>query len=80
MPMLLAGREPDHITKPDLLDRSVFALSPAAATRDDESLTKRMRVPRSPRARLERYAGTLNKRRIGCLKKRIDPYRASEPL
>src|ERR1700756_5316817 len=45
MPVLLAGREPDHITGPDLLDRSAFALSPAAARRDDEGLTERMRVP-----------------------------------
>ena len=58
MPVLLAGREPDHITGPDLLDRSAFALNPAAAGRDDESLTEWMRVPCSPRARLEGYAGT----------------------
>jgi hypothetical protein len=78
--MLLSGRDPNHITGPDLLDRAAFALSPATASRDDESLTKRMRVPCSPRARLERYAGTLNERRIGCLKKRINPYSAGEPL
>ena len=78
--MLLSGRDPNHITGPDLLDRAAFALSPATASRDDESLTKRMRVPCSPRAWLERYAGALNKRRIGCLKKRIDPHGASEPL
>jgi len=47
---------------------------------DDESLTERMLVPCSPRARLEGYARTLNKCRIGCLKKRIDPYGASEPF
>ena len=56
------------------------ALSPAAASRDDESLAERMRMPCSPRARLEGYAGTLNKCRIGCLKKRIDPYGAGKPL
>src|ERR1022692_2289987 len=38
MPVLLAGREPDHLTGPDLLDRSAFALRPAAASRDDEGL------------------------------------------
>ena len=68
MPVLLAGREPDHITGPDLLDRSAFALNPAAASRDDESLTEWMRMPCSPRAGLESYAGTLNERRIGRLK------------
>jgi hypothetical protein len=30
MPVLLAGREPDHITGPDFLDRSAFALKPFA--------------------------------------------------
>jgi hypothetical protein len=39
MPVLLAGREPDYITGPDLLDRATFALNPAAASRDDEGLT-----------------------------------------
>ncbi len=80
MPVLLAGREPDHITRPDVLDRSAFALDPATASRDDESLTPRMRVPRSSRARLESYAGTLNQCRIRRLKERVDSYGASEPL
>src|SRR4030088_2369093 len=31
MPVLLAVREPDHVTGSDLLDRYTFALSPAAA-------------------------------------------------
>src|SRR5436853_4050878 len=68
MPVLLAGREPDHVTGPDLLNRSTFALSPAAARRDDESLAERMSVPCSSRARLERNASPLNKSGIGCLK------------
>src|ERR1700704_1076324 len=49
---------------PNLLNAAAFALSPATASRDDESLTERMRVPCSPRVRLESYAGTLNKRGI----------------
>jgi hypothetical protein len=79
MPVPLAGREPDHVPGTDLLDRTAFALNPVAAGRDDESLTERMRMPCSPRARLEGYAGTLDKCRIAYLKKRIDPYGASEP-
>jgi len=31
VPVFLAGREPDHITRPDLLDWSAFALDPTAA-------------------------------------------------
>ena len=60
MPVLLAGREPDHIAGPDLLDRSALALSPAAAGRHDQGLTERMRMPCGPRARLEGDAGALN--------------------
>src|SRR5258708_31665898 len=52
MPVLLAGREPDHITRPDFLGRTAFALDPAAARRDDERLTERVRMPRSPGPRL----------------------------
>src|SRR2546422_7354908 len=55
MPVLLAGREPDHIAGPDLLDRPAFALSPSAARRNDKSLTEGMRVPCSPRPWLEGY-------------------------
>ena len=80
MPVFLAGREPDHVTGSDLLDRSTFALSPAAARRNDQRLAERMRVPCSSRARLERNASPLNKGGIGCLKKRIDSNRPSEPL
>src|SRR3954451_611280 len=80
VPVLLAGREPDHVTRPDFLDRSAPTLRPATACRDDESLTERVRMPCSPRTRLESDAGTLNKCRIGCLKKWIDTYRSSEPL
>ena len=78
--MLLAGREQDHITGPDLLDGVALALNPAAARRDDERLAKRMSVPCCPRAGLESYAGTLNKGRVGSLKKWIDPYSPGEPL
>ena len=37
-------------------------------------------MPCRPCARFEGHAGALNKRRIGCLEKRIDPNRAREPL
>ena len=80
MPVLLARREPDHITRPDLLERSAFSLNPSAARRNDQDLTERMRVPSSSRTRLKCNAGALNKRRIGCLKKGIDANGTSEPL
>jgi len=80
VPVLLAWREPDHIAGPDELDRSAFALSPATSCCDDESLSERMRVPRSPRARLECDARALNPCRIGRLKQGIDAHRAGEPV
>src|SRR3954451_24430278 len=45
VPVLLARREPDHITRPYFLDRASLPLDPAAAGRDDERLTQRVRVP-----------------------------------
>jgi hypothetical protein len=33
VPVLLAGRKPDHLTGPDLFDRSALALNPAVASR-----------------------------------------------
>jgi hypothetical protein len=59
MPVFLARREPDHIAGMDFLDRSHFALNPAAAGGDNESLAERVLVPCSPRTRFESYAGTL---------------------
>src|SRR4051812_41466145 len=31
VPVLFAGREPDHVARPDVFDRPALALSPAAA-------------------------------------------------
>ena len=78
--MLFAGRKPDHIARPDFLDRPAPALRPAAAGRDDQGLTKRMRVPRGTSTRLERDAGADDTRRIGCVEQRVDPNRAGEPI
>src|SRR5579863_1290257 len=80
MPVLLAGREPDHITGADILDRTSPTLCQAAARGDDEGLTERMRVPCGSCAGLEGNAGALNQRRIGRLKKRINSHGASEPV
>ena len=68
VPVLLSGREPDHIARVDFLEWPAPALCPAATSRDDESLAERVRVPCRPRARFERYAGALNERRIRRLK------------
>src|SRR5580658_2606750 len=80
VPMLLARREPDHIAWPDLLDRPAPALRPTATGRHDEGLAQRMDVPCGAGAWLESDTGPLHQRRVGRLKKRIDAYRAGEPL
>jgi len=80
MPVFLAGREPDDITGPDLIDRASPMLDPAAPSRDDESLPEGMRMPCGARAGLEGYARALYPCRIRRLKKRIDPHGAGEPV
>src|SRR4051812_36982326 len=57
VPVLLTGRKPNDIARANLLDRSTFALRPPTTRGDDERLSKRMCVPRGPRARLERHTG-----------------------
>src|SRR5690242_13079101 len=80
VPVLFTGREPDDITRANLLNRSAFALHPAKTRGHDESLSERMSVPCGPRARLEGYARALNQRGIRCLEERIDAYVPREPL
>ena len=72
MPVLLTRRKPDHITRPDFLDRPAPALHPAAARRDDQRLAQRVRVPCGPGAGLERDAGRRNACRIVCLKQGVN--------
>src|SRR5215211_5706921 len=71
VPVLLAGREPDHIAGPDLLDRPAFALRPAAAGRHDQGLAERVGVPSGPRAGLEGDQGAGDAGRIRCLEQGI---------
>ena len=66
MPMLLAGREPNDVTRPDLLNRTDNSLHPPKPCRNDQSLPKRMCVPRRARSGLERDARALDKRGIWC--------------
>src|SRR5437016_12427312 len=80
MPMLFARRAPDHIAGPDDLDRAAPALHEAAAGRDDERLTERMRVPITARAWLARYVGAARPSRSGCLETLVDAYRPGEIL
>src|SRR5258708_3938514 len=53
MPVLFAGREPDHVAGMDLFDRSAPAPDAARARGHDQRLPQRVGVPRGPRAGLE---------------------------
>src|SRR5437016_5779047 len=80
VPVFLAGRERDHVTGANLLDRAAQALRASAARRHDEPLTEWVGVPCGPRAGLERDARGDDARRIGGFEQRIDAYRAGEVL
>src|SRR5439155_16834029 len=57
VPVLLTRRNPDHVARPNLLDRPTPVLGAPAAGRHDQGLPQGMRVPRGARAGLERDAG-----------------------
>src|SRR5436305_13311974 len=72
VPVLFTGRKPDDIAWANLLDWATCALHPSTARCNDESLSKRMCVPRSSRTRFEGHDGALNKRRIRRLQEGMD--------
>ena len=80
VPMPHAWREPDHVTRTNLLDRAAFLLDPAAAGRDDEGLPQRVGMPRRPGAGFERDAGTGRACRSPRLEQGVDGNRVREPV
>src|SRR3954453_1750590 len=80
VPVLLAGREPDDIAGPDLLDRAAFTLNPTEARHDEQGLAERMRVPGRARARLKGDQGTGDACRIRRAEQRVDPHCSCKPL
>ena len=67
VPMLFAGRKPDHIAGPDFFNRPAPALRASTPGGDNQRLPQRMRVPRRSSARLKRDDGAGDTRGIGCL-------------
>ena len=55
MPMLDTRRTPNVVTRAHFDNRSTPLLGAAHAVSDDQVLTRRMRMPVRPRARLERH-------------------------
>src|SRR4051794_24160257 len=75
MPVLLARREPDHVSRTDFFDGAAFTLSPAETGRHDQRLPQRVRVPCSPGTWFEGDARATHPRRIRRLEQRINPDR-----
>ena len=80
VPMLLARREPDHVTRPNFLDRASPALYQAATRRHDQGLAQRVGVPCGTGARLERDTGADRARWIVCLEQGVNAHGAGEIL
>ena len=80
MPVTFVRREPDDVTGMNFLDRPSVALRQSTAGRDDEGLTKWVRMPRRTCAGLERNTGNRNQRRIRRCYKWVNTHRPGEPL
>ena len=80
VPVPFIWREPDHISRMDLLYPPAFALCPAAARRHDQRLTERVRMPGSSRTWLERHARARNQRGVRRSKERINANRPRKPV
>src|SRR5688500_14894252 len=57
VPMLFTRWEPDHVTRPNFLNRASPALGQAKTGRYDQGLAQRVGVPGCPSARLEGDSG-----------------------
>jgi len=80
MPMLLAGREPDHISWAYFFDRPALTLDPAQSRRDDQCLAERVRVPRGARAGLEGDVPAVDAPGRGRLEQWINADGTGEPV
>src|SRR6266850_1977860 len=69
----------DDIAGTDFLDRSVLALNPAKAGRDDEGLTERMGMPHGAGARLEGDLTATEARGVTYLKHRVHANSPGKP-
>jgi hypothetical protein len=78
VPVLDAGRTPDHVAGSDFLFGLAPALRPAASRGDYQRLPKGMGMPGCARAGFERHQRAESAGRSGWIEQRVDPYRAGE--
>ena len=72
MPVLHARRDPDDVSRPDLVDGAAPLLHAADARGHDQDLAERMGVPGRAGTGLERDGRARRARRIGRLEHGID--------
>jgi hypothetical protein len=80
VPVLDAGRAPEHIAGPNLLDRPTPLLSAADAFGHDQALPGGMGVPRRPGTRLERDTPAAVRRSLLRREQRLHAHVAGEVL
>jgi len=80
MPVPLAGREPNDVTRMNLFDRAAFALRPAAAGGHDEGLTQRVGMPGGSGAGFKSHTRSGGAGGSFGHEQRIDTNSAGEPL
>ena len=80
VPVFFAGRKPDDVAGPDVLDGSAPALGKSGTSGDDEGLAKRMGVPRGAGAGLEGDAGADGACGCGCGEQWVNAHGAGEPI
>jgi hypothetical protein len=78
VPVFLAGRSPDDVSLPDLLDGVAPSLHPPRARRHNQDLSERVGVPSRPRAWLERDASASRTGRGVRLEQRLNARRTGE--
>src|SRR5208337_3269020 len=78
--MLLSRRDPDDVSRTNLLDRTAPSLYAAGPSRHDQGLTQRVGVPGCAGARLERDSAADHACRIGRLEQRVNAYGARKIL
>jgi hypothetical protein len=80
MPMLLTGRKPDHVARPDFLDRATPPLHPPETERNDQRLTEWMCMSCGAGTRFERNARCTGTCRFMRFEEWVNANCASEPL
>src|ERR1039457_6470630 len=78
MPVLLTGREPDHISRPNFLNRAAPALYSTTTGRHNQGLSQRVCVPCCSSAGLEGDTGAEHTRRSGRIEQRSEERRVGK--